>query len=126
MNNDANLASGNIVPEVLQPESPIAQRNLVTVLVLSVTLARQILGKNTPKHGKLEKGQGKRIVTAIENAIKETFPEIAGTILGLFGLEMINLMPLLNNPDKLVADMVKNYANTIPNDVAPSPQSYMG
>jgi hypothetical protein len=108
MNNDANLTSGNILePEVTVPISP---KNLITIMVLSITLAHQILGKDAPKKGKLAPGQGKKVIQAIEKAIKTTFPDVAPMILGLFGIEMMGLMPMLNNPDKVIEDMIAEYS----------------
>lgn len=105
-------------PEVLPENTPATQKNLITILVLSVTLAHQVLGQRTPNKGKLEKGEGRKIITAIENAMKANFPEIAPMVLGMFGIEMMSLMPLINNPDKLIADMVKEYSSIIPNVIS--------
>jgi hypothetical protein len=113
MNNDACLTEGNVVePEVVE-QQPVIKKNLITVMVLSITLAHQILGKNAPKNGKLAPGQGKLVVQAIEKAVKKTFPDTAPMILGLFGIEMMGLMPFINKPDEVVAEMIAEYSNTI-------------
>ena len=123
MNNDACLTEGNILqPEVVEEAG--GGNNLVTIMVLSRALAHSVLGKDTPKGGKLEAKQGQKVVKTIETAIRHHFPETSPMILSLFGLEMIGLMPSLKNPDilvkKLVSDFVQKTANA-----APSPQSYM-
>jgi hypothetical protein len=128
MNNDANQTKGDILePEVVFEKIPSSRKNLITVMVLSVALAHQVLGKEAPKKGKLNPGQGKKIVTAIEKAVRETFPEVAPMILGMFGIEMLNLMPMIKDPDKVIKEMVAEYAGLIAeNNACPSPIPDLG
>ena len=135
MQNDGPLGEGKILqPDVLEmaKKIPASGKNLITVMVLSVTLAHQVLGKEAPKKGKMNPGQGKKVIQAIEKAVKSTFPDVAPMILGMFGLEMLSLMPMLNEPDKIVQEMIADYTGLfaqeapVVNDAAPSPVPNLG
>ena len=88
-------------------------RNLITVMVLSITLADLVLNKTMPK-GKLGPGQGEKIVKAIEKAVYKNFPDIAPMILGLFGIEMMTIMPIINDPNKIIGELTKEYSGMMP------------
>ena len=125
MNNDSVLTEGNVIqPEVLEAE-PKAPENMITLMVLSLSLAHSVLGKKTPKGGKLEATQGTAVIEAIETAIKFHFPDIAPMILSLFGMEMMKLMPILQSPEKLVKGIVADFIAKTAN-ACPSTQPNMG
>lgn len=115
--------------EVLQPEIVkeyvVPQKNLITVMVLSVALAHNVLGKNAPKGGKMEPGQGAKIIKVIEEAVKKTFPEVAPMILGMFGIELMTIKPLLDNPDKLIQEMIAHYSDILQKNANTNPQPNM-
>ena len=114
-----------LTPEVVEAQLPSTKKNLMTVMVLSIALSSEVLGKKLKSGGKLEKGQGNLVVKAIERAIHKAFPDIAPIILGLFGIELLALMPLLNDPDRVIKDMIAEYNTLFMNNVTPSPESNM-
>ena len=127
MNNDAVLQEGNVVqPEILGPRVSAEGKNLITVMVLAITVAHQILGNKAPKNGKLKGQQGQQIIKAIEAAVKHTFPDIAPMILSLFGVEILSLMPLISNPETIVKDMIADFINKSANSACPNPQPNVG
>jgi len=79
---------------------------LMTVLVLTIALVQAVTG-DSPQV--LEGDSGQKIVEFIGDSIKKTFPEIAPMIMGLFGIELMQLMPVLKNPEKMIKEMVKSY-----------------
>lgn len=120
MNNDGPKGSGNILePEVIEARVPSSRKNLITVMVLSMALTHQVLGK-APTHGKMKQGDGKKVIAAIEKAVKEAFPDIAPMLLGMFGVELLSLQPMLSNPDQIIKDMVAEYTSLINSNAAPS------
>ena len=114
-----------ITPEVVEAKLPSTKKNLMTVMVLSIALSTEVLGKKMKSGAKLEKGQGSLVVKAIERAIHKAFPDIAPIILGLFGVELLSLMPLLNDPDRVIKEMIAEYNSLFMNNAAPSPEPGM-
>ena len=113
-----------IVEEEIVEEKKVVNNNLITILVLSVTLAHKVLGAK-PKEGKISKSEGRKVVQAIEKAMKDTFPDVSSMLLGMFGMEMLGIMPLLNNPEKIIADMIAQHQQTIQDNVITSPKPNM-
>jgi hypothetical protein len=125
MNNDVNQTKGNILePEVVAARVPSSRKNLITVMVLSMALTHQVLGK-APIKGKMKQGDGKKVIAAIERAVKEAFPDIAPMLLGMFGVELLSLQPMLTNPDQIIKEMVAEYTSLINSDAAPNTQPNM-
>jgi hypothetical protein len=95
-------------PEVLKEEAPkqLENKNLISIMVLSMSLARAVLGKPARE---LTSNEGAQVIKVIETTMQEIFPEVAPLILGMYGMELMTVMPILKDPQKLVREMIAQY-----------------
>lgn len=94
-------------PEVLEkPKGQVVNKNLISIMVLSMSLARAIIGH---KVDQLTPEEGAKVVKHIEETMMETFPEVATLILGMYGMELMAITPILKDPMGLVKEMVSQY-----------------
>jgi hypothetical protein len=108
-------------PEVLPTLEKLEvkeNKNLISIMVLSMSLARAVLGKSAKQ---LEQEEGAQIIQFIEKTVQDIFPEVAPIILGMYGMELMRVMPILKNPQKLVQEMISQYKD----NVSPNPESNM-
>lgn len=100
------VVEGELLPREEKQWVQVENKNLISIMVLSMALARAVTGKPVKS---LTPEQGKAVIAQIEMTMKEIFPDVANLILGMYGMELMAIMPVLKDPQKLVAEMIEQY-----------------
>jgi hypothetical protein len=83
--------------------------NMITILVLTIALAKAILGK-TPQT--LNPAESQKMIAFMQDAVTAAFPVGSGLLLELFAVELKALMPHLKNVDQYIQEVAENYIKT--------------
>ena len=116
MTRQKKVKEAEIVPPMPQPNTP----NLISVLVLMIALVEAIC----PKQGKgqVNADDGRKVMKFIEETINKAYPEVAPMIMGMFGMELLQIMPMMKDPEGIVKNLVNHYTAMATN-VNPNPES---
>ena len=96
------IKEAEIVPPVI-PVGPF----IISVLVLMIALTDAVCGDREGTI--LGKADGEKVIKFVEQALHKTYPEVAPMIMGMFGLELLQLLPMLKDPEGVVQAMIGKY-----------------